>query len=165
MDIVFYSNFCMHSRALINKIESKNMKNKFVFVCIDHNNTRDKLPKFVDRVPIIYLVESRSVLMDSSIDIYMSSLSSPPPIQENTDVNGFNEVFHNSGISDSFGFIDENSHLLNANFNYVNRQDEQPQLTENYTETISKSNKFDEDRYKNFVAQRDADEKYFKNRV
>lgn len=65
-DIVFYSNYCLHCNNLLNKLSKTPIQNKIFYVCIDDNNI--KIPKIITRVPSLYLVNEKRVLIENEID-------------------------------------------------------------------------------------------------
>ena len=68
-DIVFYSNYCLHCNNLLNKLSKTPIQSKIFYVCIDDNNI--KIPKIITRVPSLYLVNEKRVLIENEIDIWV----------------------------------------------------------------------------------------------
>uniref|UniRef100_A0A6C0JA96 Thioredoxin domain-containing protein n=1 Tax=viral metagenome TaxID=1070528 RepID=A0A6C0JA96_9ZZZZ len=70
-DIVFYSNYCLHCNNLLNKLSKTILQNKIFYVCID--DKKIKIPKIVNRVPSLYLVNEKKVLIENDIDIWVDN--------------------------------------------------------------------------------------------
>jgi hypothetical protein len=68
-DIVFYSNYCLHCNNLLNKISKTTLHNKILYVCIDDKNI--KIPRIITRVPSLYIVGEKRVLIENEIDIWV----------------------------------------------------------------------------------------------
>lgn len=88
-DVLFYSKFCEYSGEVVNLLNKKGARDEFTLVCID--TIRNKLPHFVDRVPLIYTIEDM-IIYDDGILQYIErkypSLApeeiSPFSLEENT---------------------------------------------------------------------------------
>lgn len=70
-DIVFYSNYCLHCNNLLNKLSKTVIHNKIFYVCVD--DTKIKVPKIITRVPSLYLVNDKRVLIENEIDGWVDS--------------------------------------------------------------------------------------------
>jgi len=70
-DIVFYSNYCLHCNNLLNKLSKTILHSKILYICVD--DQKIKIPKIVTRVPSIYLVNDKRVLIENEIDIWVNS--------------------------------------------------------------------------------------------
>jgi hypothetical protein len=68
-DIVFYSNYCLHCNNLLNKISKTILHDKILYVCIDDKNI--KIPRIITRVPSLYIVGEKNVLIENEIDIWV----------------------------------------------------------------------------------------------
>lgn len=68
--LLFYSNKCSHSKAVIDRIRKLNIMNSFLIICIE--TYMHMLPPFVDRVPLIYDYEK--VYTDEVLDEYLNRL-------------------------------------------------------------------------------------------
>jgi hypothetical protein len=68
-DIVFYSNYCLHCNNLLNKISKTTLHGKILYVCIDDKNI--KIPRIITRVPSLYIVGEKRVLIENEIDIWV----------------------------------------------------------------------------------------------
>ena len=70
-DIVFYSNYCLHCNNLLNKISKTTLHSKILYVCIDDKNI--KIPRIITRVPSLYIVGEKRVLIENEIDNWVSN--------------------------------------------------------------------------------------------
>lgn len=70
-DLLFFSNFCDYSKDVINFITKKNIREKFMFVCVDNRSLA--LPPFVDRVPMLMTV-NKQVLCEDEMMSYIELL-------------------------------------------------------------------------------------------
>lgn len=70
-DIVFYSNYCLHCNNLLNKLSKTILHSKILYICVD--DQKIKIPKIVSRVPSLYLVNDKRVLIENEIDIWVNS--------------------------------------------------------------------------------------------
>ena len=68
-DIVFYSNYCLHCNNLLNKLSKTPIHSKIFYVCVDDNKI--KIPKIITRVPSLYLVNDKRVLIENEIDTWV----------------------------------------------------------------------------------------------
>lgn len=160
---LFYSNFCQHSKRLINRIKTSNIINNFNIVNIDDNNIN--LPPFIEVVPTIYLADSKKILINdelfSWIESNISGGSNSPinnekikmsEITGSDDILAFQqgEMISGSGCT-SYSFIEESdNNLLNHNFSYLDDRDNnklpsftksnKASLTNNNTKESNKSN-------------------------
>ena len=64
-DLLFYSNYCLHSNNLINDLAKTPLHDKILYICID--DKKIKIPNFITRVPTVYLVKQRKVLIEHEI--------------------------------------------------------------------------------------------------
>jgi hypothetical protein len=65
-DLLFYSNYCLHSNNLINTISKTSLHENMIYICIDEKKV--KVPSFITRVPTIYLVKDKKILVEDDID-------------------------------------------------------------------------------------------------
>ena len=65
-DLLFYSNYCLHSNNLINTISKTSIHNEILYICIDEKKV--KVPSFITRVPTIYLTKEKKILVEDDID-------------------------------------------------------------------------------------------------
>jgi hypothetical protein len=65
-DLLFYSNYCLHSNNLINTISKTGLHENMIYICIDEKKV--KVPSFITRVPTVYLVKDKKILVEDDID-------------------------------------------------------------------------------------------------
>ena len=74
MDILYYSNFCRHSKEILQYLAKNNLTHKVNFICLDNRNynpttnqttillddgKKTTLPPNIDRVPALFLVSDK----------------------------------------------------------------------------------------------------------
>ena len=119
-DILFYSNFCNYSKDVINIITKHNIRNQFMFVCVD--NKKYNIPEFIDRVPSI-LKLSGEVFMDEHINNYLE-LKKKTSNNNIEEISPMTSMYGNSLYSTNFSTIDgaENESMDdNRNFLFIGR--------------------------------------------
>jgi hypothetical protein len=151
-NILFYSNYCQHSKEVLGLLTKKNMTDQFTFVCVD--NTTLKLPNFVQSVPLI-CTTNREILGDTDVFNYLNQFQ-----EQTTDIEPFALFCSTNSISDKYSFIGEGgtdvastSSLEDGShaFVYVNHSDQKincPKESEGDT-------KFDQKSFEAYMAQRD----------
>jgi len=70
-DLLFYSNYCLHSNNLINQVSKTDLHPKILYICID--DKKIKVPNFITRVPSLYIVNEKRVLVEDDINDWISS--------------------------------------------------------------------------------------------
>ena len=125
-DLLFYSNFCLHSNNLINNISKTQLHSKILYICIDDKKIR--IPSFVTRVPSIYLVKEKKILIEDNIDIWLNSINSQSNQQQSNQQQGENGggdeilAFHSNemgnNMSDKYSFLDEKQNI-NHSFSFL----------------------------------------------
>ena len=138
MDILYYSNFCNHSKSLLSMLAKSHVKNKFYYVNIDKRRQDEKqtiflmlengsevvLPSIITKVPALLLPNhGNRVLYGGEIMTYLESSQ-----QQREVVNDDPEPFHLSSnvydniCSDNYSFLDTSSDDLGAKGNGGVRQ-------------------------------------------
>ena len=69
-DLLFYSNYCLHSNNLINQVSKTDLHPKILYICID--DKKIKVPNFITRVPSLYIVKEKRVLVEDDINDWIS---------------------------------------------------------------------------------------------
>ena len=70
-DLLFYSNYCLHSNNLINQVSKTDLHPKLLYICID--DSKIKVPNFITRVPSLYVVTEKRVLVEDDINDWISN--------------------------------------------------------------------------------------------
>jgi hypothetical protein len=109
--IVFYSKYCDYSRSLLNDIAKRNLRDLFYFVNID--DAKVKTPKFVDRVPLIYIHKERRIIVDEGVQLYMTSIMKERD-EGQLEVEPF--MFHemSGSLSDKYSHLTDNQDFENC---------------------------------------------------
>ena len=93
-DLLFFSNYCLHSSNLINSISKTSLNEKIFYICID--DKKIKVPNFITRVPSIFLVQEKKVLVEDEIDMWID-----------------NKLRHERQKNKSMENINVNPHMMN----------------------------------------------------
>lgn len=138
MDILYYSNYCNHSKSLLSMLAKSQIKNNYYYVNIDkrrkdakntvhimlENGSEVILPSIVTKVPALLLPShGNRVLYGGEIMTYLQSSES-----QVSQVNDDPEPFHLSSnvydniSSDNYSFLDTSSDELTAKGNGGVRQ-------------------------------------------
>jgi hypothetical protein len=164
--ILYYSNFCEHSKKLLQTISKANISNELHFICIDkrvkdntgkmfivlENGQKIIMPENVNRVPALLLMtEGFQVLYGESIlqhlkpkkeaAIRVATQNNLEPSAFSFSSGGFSNI-----VSDNYSFLDQDPDALMAKGNGGARQMHN-YVDLNYSDNISTPN--DEQEYKN----------------
>ena len=69
-DAIFYSNYCSYCKQLLELLEKKSIKNKFVPICIDSPNIR--LPKMIQQVPTL-IIDNKLLVGQNAFEFIMKN--------------------------------------------------------------------------------------------
>lgn len=146
----FYSTRCKYSLEVLSLI--KNYQLNFVLVNIDNPNY--KIPQFVDRVPLVYIQETKEIIIDDNIVNYINNLNQPKQQQTQQPIEYMSDV--NKSISNSFSFISENDDTITPlGYGIIGATNTMQQQNEN--DSSNKTNKLDSKVFENYKSQRDSD--------
>ena len=163
--ILYYSNYCEHSKKLLQTLSKANISNEIHFICID-KRTRDSsgktfiilengqniiMPENVSRVPALLLLnQGYQVLYGESIlqhlkprqeiEVRKATQNNLEPMAFSFGAGGFGDI-----VSDNYSFLDQDSESLLANGNGGIRQMHN-YVDLNYSDNISTPS--DEQNYK-----------------
>ena len=137
--ILYYSNFCNHSRNVVQMLSKNDNRNDIHFICIDkrtkegdktfillENNQKIILPNTVTRVPAVLLLnQGYSVIFGEDILAHFKpkeQLQIKQATQNNMEPMAF--TFANSGsiVSDQYSFLDMDADSLTTQGNGGMRQ-------------------------------------------
>ena len=186
-DVLFYSQSCDYCRNVIDIIISYNIRDYFIMICVDTNIQR--LPEFVDRVPLIYRKNIQQVLIDDDVLAYIDSIiksvsqpssqhmlqqqkereyvdsknTRPAPTPQQEEVLPFS-LQQNDNYSDSFSFLGESieNNPLKKNYTMIGVEDRMIPLPSD--EDVGKS-KFDTKILDDYMKSRDNDTADFKQKM
>lgn len=159
-DILFFSNFCKFSKDVINTITKHNLRDSFMFVCVD--NKKYNIPEFIDRVPSI-LKKNGEVYTDEQLQGYLEmKYKMSNTIEE---INPMFSMYGSSMYSANFSTIDgnDNSSIMD-NPNFVSLGHEQHMIhVSQDTNEVSKKSSFDSSKaYERLMESRNLDDKSIK---
>jgi hypothetical protein len=143
-DLLFYSNYCLHSNNLINTISKTSLHENMIYICIDEKKV--KVPSFITRVPTVYLVKDKKILVEDDIDRWFENKNKAnnlhnqnqqpqqqqnsqqqqpqqqPQDKKNDDEEGI-MAYHNNemggSLSNNYSFISDDNSTLNHNFEFL----------------------------------------------
>jgi hypothetical protein len=97
--VLFYSNYCSFSESAVRQVTKYNLRNSVAMMCID-GYSRDRLPPFVDCVPLVLDRTTQKVYRSSeSVSELLSSIC-----ETSSDVASY--YGQDSRFSDGFSIID-----------------------------------------------------------
>jgi hypothetical protein len=153
--LLFYSNKCEHSKAVLDRIRKLNIMNSFLVICIE--SYMHMLPAFVDRVPLIYDYEK--VYADGSMDEYLNRLA-PKHIES------FNESI---GSGSHWMALDETGDSCISTNQYVTINDfgllEAGRVPLDDDTTSTKGKRWDPAMLEKFMANRAEDSRQYANQA
>lgn len=97
--ILFYSNYCEHSKNIVTTILKYQLRGSFTIHCVDNNNN---LPKEVDRVPI--LMHDNKWLSDEGLFAYMDHIVEK--ISVNKNISPFMVSEMGNSMSDAYSYLE-----------------------------------------------------------
>ena len=111
-DAIFYSNYCSYCKQLLELLEKKSIKNKFVPICIDSPNIR--LPKMIQQVPTL-IIDNKLLVGQNAFEFIMKNFKDE--IVETWDGGEM------GNFSTAYSYIEENENDKNLlqNFNYLDK--------------------------------------------
>ena len=143
-DLLFYSNYCLHSNNLINTISKTSLHENMIYICIDEKKV--KVPSFITRVPTVYLVKDKKILVEDDIDRWFENKNKAnnlhnqnqqpqqqqnsqqqqpqqqPQDKKNDDEEGIMADHNNEmggSLSNNYSFISDDNSTLNHNFEFL----------------------------------------------
>ena len=111
-DAIFYSNYCSYCKQLLELLEKKSIKNKFVPICIDSPNIR--LPKMIQQVPTL-IIDNKLLVGQNAFEFIMKNFKDE--IVQTWDGGEMGD------FSTSYSYIEEdkNNNNLLQSFNYLDK--------------------------------------------
>jgi hypothetical protein len=139
--VLYYSNFCEHSKKLLQRISKMEIKSEMHFICIDkrvhdggkihivlENGQKIIMPEMINKVPALLLLENYSVLYGESINDFLKprqDLAIRKATNNNIEPGAFSFSGGGGGFgiaSDSYSFLDMDHSSLSATGNGGVRQ-------------------------------------------
>jgi hypothetical protein len=192
MSILYYSNFCEHSKKLLQHISKTTLIDEIHFICID-KRTKEKdgkiyivlengqkliMPENVDRVPALLLLNNFNVLYGE--DIYNFMKPKQTQMVSQATMNNMEPIAYCLGggsyggiVSDNFSFLDMDSESLKAKgdgglrqmHNYVSLNNDEVNIYTPSEDNTPKSQKIQEGlTIEQLQQQRDQDIVSMKNK-
>ena len=67
VSLLFYSNYCQHCKQIVNEINKSPVSPKMRYVCIDTQEVRAKLPRYINSVPSLVVGETNQIFVGNQI--------------------------------------------------------------------------------------------------
>ena len=132
--VLYYSNFCEHSKKLLQRVSKMEIKSEMHFICIDkrvveggkmhivlENGQKMIMPESISKVPALLLLENYSVLYGESINDFLKprqALAVKKATNNNIEPNAFSFSGGGGGgfgiASDNYSFLDMDHASLSA---------------------------------------------------
>lgn len=113
--ILFYSDFCEHSKALVTTILKYQLRNHFTIHCVDSSHN---LPKEIDRVPM--LMHDNKLLSDEGLFNYIEQIVETTSVKKNIAPFMISEM--GNSISDVYSYL-EDDNATNIVHSFVHLKD------------------------------------------
>lgn len=171
-DVVFYSQRCQYCTELLGLIVNRGLRDRFVLICVDTNIQR--LPDFVDRVPLIYRPPSGCIITEDDVFAYVDSLApvahkpqaqQPPQPEAPAEVLPYS-LQQSANYSDTFSFLGETGGEIEGpskkNYTMLGMEDRMVPMPSD--DDVGKS-KFDTKILDDYMKSRDSDTAIFKQKM
>ena len=113
-DAIFYSNYCSYCKQLLELLEKKNVKAKFIPICVDNRHLN--LPKSIQQVPTM-IVDNKFYVGQQCFDYIMKTYK-----DEQINTWDFQEM---ANFSSGYSFIEDDSNSsVQQGFVYLNQPSE-----------------------------------------
>lgn len=154
-DLLFYSNYCEFCKEVINVLIKKNIRNRFLLVCVD--TRKFDIPSFIKHVPSILNSTTNEVYVDEEVYKYIDNVFLSTIQQQ--EISPLFSVYGNSMYSSSFSSLGDDDVKEDKNYQWIG-QDEMinPQSDDNKP----KSDKMDSSCFEKYLEARQNDDTYLK---
>ena len=139
---------------VVSIISQNNLGGQFLQVNIDNSNYT--IPPFVDRVPTIFILGTRQVVVDDNVMYFLQQLrpAQQAPPQPSHQLEYMSDL--NKGISNQFSFIQESEdNITPLGYGFVGQQQQQHDIM--MPPQSMKSEKMDNAVIENYKAARDQE--------
>lgn len=147
-DFVFYSDYCQHSKRLLDLINKTNLSSSLVLCNIDNEDV--EIPPFITCVPTLYLAGQKQILMNNELFEWINNnvnKNTNNNLLQNVDITGDNNISAfqeneiGSNFSDSYSFInDDNKTALNHTFSFIDNENTIPSHTKSNEVNVDNNN-------------------------
>ncbi len=132
--ILFYSNYCQHSREILNLLQKNNVIDSVILVNI--SSSKYKVPSFIKSVPTIYF--NKQVLTDTELEHFINSNVIN---NNNNTIDAFFPSEMNSGIGYSYSYLSSENDNIKNSLMYINEMEGTKINTPDENEFLSSSDK------------------------
>lgn len=158
-DLIFYSNYCDHSKSLINFLMKKNIIEDFTLICVD--TKKYKIPDYIKCVPTLFTTKN-NILIGDAIKQYLNKKN-----ETENDVNPYSLIDNINSSQYTFLTEDKEDYDLNEsiynieskNFGFLNTEQK---IISQVDKDNNNSNKFDENAFDSYLTNRQRDYDAFK---
>ena len=124
--VLFYSNFCDHSKKFLEALYKTDLRDKFKKVCVDQ---KTRIPKEISAVPTIIVPKINKLLTGEEAFHWLKGMTAIIENQQNTQPENTNNINNQNGdptnISYSMGQVSAYSHTMGGysdNFSFLDSQ-------------------------------------------
>lgn len=154
-DLLFYSNYCDFCKEVINVLIKKNIRNRFLLVCVD--TRKFDIPSFIDRVPSILNSKTNEVYMDGDVykyidSVYLSTI-------QHQEISPLFSVYGNSLYSSSFSSLGDEDMKEDKNYQWLGNDE---MINPQMDDTKPKTEKMDSSCFEKYLEARQNDDTFLK---
>ena len=175
---IFFSNYCHHSKKLLNLLKENNILNNYQLCCVD--DSQIELPSFINCVPTLYIVNQKRTLNDDSLFHFinieinksrntqqqqmpqqqMPQQQMPQQqipqqnVQSSDDVNPFHSNEMGANFSDNYSFINENENNITHNYSFLDSNSQNISNTQNQNQNQNQNQMTQNNQYSNGRSQK-----------
>lgn len=125
---LFFSNYCQHSKRLIETCNKHDLNKVFTYCNVD--NSQINIPPFIQCVPTLYLATERKILSNEELFKYIEEKLSKTSNSTgnsitNNDITGSDSIsaYHSNeigaGFSDNYSFINEKDAVMQHSYEFL----------------------------------------------
>lgn len=108
--LLFYSNYCQHSKIIVKEISNTALRDSMKYVCIDSKDVRKKLPNYINNVPSLVVGKTNQILVGDQI---LSWIKMNPIVNQNQQTNQQNNQQNNEQKTNPENNLDPKAWHLN----------------------------------------------------
>jgi hypothetical protein len=132
--ILFYSNYCQHSREILNLLQKNDVIDSILLINI--SSSKYKIPSFIQNVPALYF--NKKVLIDNELEDFINKNIIN---KNNNTIDAFFPSEMNSGIGYSYSYLSSDNDNIKNSLMYINDMEQVKINTPDENDFISSSDK------------------------
>jgi glutaredoxin-related protein len=130
--ILFYSNYCQHSREIINLFQKNNVIDSFMLINISAQ--KYKIPSFIKSVPTLYF--NKKTYSDNELESFINDNI----INKNNSIEAFFPSEMSSGIGYNYSYLESQNDNIRNSLMFISDEDEKNKInTPNENDFLSSS--------------------------